>query len=166
MLEVFEMKLKDAIQKLPFDKILTLKNVRNIINEADGYQPHIIAPENGYRRLIEEGLSLLREPANHAVSQVCLFAPYPAVCADTSVAPDLISARSHLQATLPWLSGACWSPDAAADCLQVHVILKSIVTTALNSPECRDLARFANLKSEIVTNAAKTLGAPQSCFGC
>jgi hypothetical protein len=70
VLEVFEIKLKDAIQKLPFDKILTLKNVHTIVNEADGYQPHIIAPENGYRRLIEEGLALLREPANHAVSQV------------------------------------------------------------------------------------------------
>jgi hypothetical protein len=59
---VFDVKLKEAIYKLPFDKILTLKNVRNTINEADGYQPHIIAPEAGYRRLIEDGLSLLREP--------------------------------------------------------------------------------------------------------
>lgn len=46
---MFEIKLKDAIQKLPFQKILTLKNVQNVVNEADGYQPHIIAPENGYR---------------------------------------------------------------------------------------------------------------------
>jgi hypothetical protein len=36
--------------------------VRNTINEADGYQPHIIAPEAGYRRLIEDGLTLLRDP--------------------------------------------------------------------------------------------------------
>lgn len=49
ILDVFEIKLKDAIQKLPFQKILTLKNVQNVVNEADGYQPHIIAPENGYR---------------------------------------------------------------------------------------------------------------------
>jgi hypothetical protein len=62
ILEVFDVKLKETIYKLPFDKILTLKNVRNTINEADGYQPHIIAPEAGYRRLIEDGLSLLREP--------------------------------------------------------------------------------------------------------
>jgi hypothetical protein len=63
---VFDVKLKEAIYKLPFDKILTLKNVRNTINEADGYQPHIIAPEAGYRRLIEDGLSLLREPCEPA----------------------------------------------------------------------------------------------------
>ncbi len=50
ILEVFEVKLKEAIQKLPFQKILTLRNVQQVVNEADGYQPHIIAPENGYRR--------------------------------------------------------------------------------------------------------------------
>lgn len=67
VLEVFDVKLKEAIYKLPFDKILTLKNVRNTINEADGYQPHIIAPEAGYRRLIEDGLTLLRDPSAKAV---------------------------------------------------------------------------------------------------
>lgn len=67
VLEVFDVKLKDVIYKLPFDKILTLKNVRNTINEADGYQPHIIAPEAGYRRLIEDGLTLLRDPSAKAV---------------------------------------------------------------------------------------------------
>lgn len=41
-----------------------------VVNEADGYQPHIIAPENGYRRLIEDGLSLLRDPALNAIEQV------------------------------------------------------------------------------------------------
>lgn len=70
ILDVFEIKLKEAIQKLPFQKILQLKNVQNVVNEADGYQPHIIAPENGYRRLIEDGLSLLREPAFQAIEQV------------------------------------------------------------------------------------------------
>lgn len=39
--------------------------MRNTINEADGYQPHIIAPEAGYRRLIEDGLTLLRDPCEH-----------------------------------------------------------------------------------------------------
>ncbi len=52
ILEVFEIKLKESIQKLPFQKILTLRNVQQVVNEADGYQPHIIAPENGYRRWV------------------------------------------------------------------------------------------------------------------
>lgn len=108
ILDVFELKLKEAINKLPFQKILTLKNVQMVVNEADGYQPHIIAPENGYRRLIEDGLSLLRDPAFAAVEQV-------------------------------------------------HQILKAIVTLAVNTPECRDLARFFNLKSEIINHASATL---------
>lgn len=70
ILDVFEIKLKEAIQKLPFAKILTLKNVQQVVNEADGYQPHIIAPENGYRRLIETGLELLREPAFKCIEMV------------------------------------------------------------------------------------------------
>ena len=72
ILDVFEIKLREAIHKLPFQKILTLKNVQLVVNEADGYQPHIIAPENGYRRLIEHGLSLLRDPAFQAIEQAGL----------------------------------------------------------------------------------------------
>ncbi len=42
------------------------------MSEADGYQPHLIAPENGYRRLIESGLLLFRGPAEAVVDAVCL----------------------------------------------------------------------------------------------
>lgn len=108
ILEVFEVKLKEAIQKLPFQKILTLKNVQQVVNEADGYQPHIIAPENGYRRLIETGLELLRDPAFNTIEMV-------------------------------------------------HQIMKQIVTMAINTPECSDLARFFNLKAEIINSASTTL---------
>ena len=59
-MDVFEIKLKDSIQKLPFQKILTLKNVQNVVNEADGYQPHIIAPENGYRWVRNHGRARAR----------------------------------------------------------------------------------------------------------
>ncbi|GAX77714.1 hypothetical protein CEUSTIGMA_g5157.t1 [Chlamydomonas eustigma] len=108
ILEVFEVKLKEAISKLPFQKILTLKNVQQVVNEADGYQPHIIAPENGYRRLIETGLELLREPAFNAIEMV-------------------------------------------------HQIMKHIVTMAIATPECADLARFFNLKAELINHASLTL---------
>lgn len=40
---------------------------------------------------------------------------------------------------------------------QVHQILKSIVTSAINSPEVRELQRFVNLKAEIVTHSTTTL---------
>ncbi|TYH24588.1 hypothetical protein ES288_A03G103400v1, partial [Gossypium darwinii] len=35
--------------------------------EADGYQPHLIAPEQGYRRLIESTLITIRSPAEATV---------------------------------------------------------------------------------------------------
>lgn len=37
--------------------------------EADGYQPHLIAPEQGYRRLIEGSLLLFKGPAEAIVDE-------------------------------------------------------------------------------------------------
>jgi hypothetical protein len=48
-----------------------MENVRKLITEADGYQPHLIAPEQGYRRLIESCLVSIRGPAEAAVDTVC-----------------------------------------------------------------------------------------------
>lgn len=31
-----------------------------MISEADGYQPHLVAPEMGYRRLLQECLVLFK----------------------------------------------------------------------------------------------------------
>ena len=59
ILHVFEKRLTDNIRKLDFDKILDPANVRRIVEEADGYQPHLIAPEMGYRRLLQVGLFLV-----------------------------------------------------------------------------------------------------------
>eukprot|EP00475_Leptophrys_vorax_P044185 TRINITY_DN8751_c0_g3_i2.p1 TRINITY_DN8751_c0_g3~~TRINITY_DN8751_c0_g3_i2.p1 ORF type:complete len:393 (-),score=39.26 TRINITY_DN8751_c0_g3_i2:146-1231(-) len=67
---VFETKLPAALKKLPFDKHLSIQNVRRIVAEADGYQPHLIAPEGGYRRLIEGALLLFKGPAEAVVDEV------------------------------------------------------------------------------------------------
>lgn len=40
------------------------------MSEADGYQPHLIAPEQGYRRLIEGALGYFRGPAEASVDAV------------------------------------------------------------------------------------------------
>jgi len=45
-------------------------NVKRIVEEADGYQPHLIAPEMGYRRLLQECLVLFKGPADTAVGEV------------------------------------------------------------------------------------------------
>lgn len=71
---VFDNQLPAALRKLPFDRHLSLQNVKKIVSEADGYQPHLIAPEQGYRRLIEGSLNYFRGPAEasvDAVSSLC-----------------------------------------------------------------------------------------------
>lgn len=67
---MFDNQLPAALKKLPLDRHLSLQNVRRIVAEADGYQPHLIAPEQGYRRLIEGGLTYFRGPAEATVDAV------------------------------------------------------------------------------------------------
>lgn len=67
---VFDNQLPAALKRLQFDKQLSMENVRKLITEADGYQPHLIAPEQGYRRLIESCLGSIRGPAEAAVDAV------------------------------------------------------------------------------------------------
>ena len=70
---VFDNQLPAALRKLPFDRHLSLQNVRKVVSEADGYQPHLIAPEQGYRRLIEGALSYFRGPAEASVDAVSVL---------------------------------------------------------------------------------------------
>ncbi|CAL0315393.1 unnamed protein product [Lupinus luteus] len=65
--QVFDNQFPAALKRLQFDKHLSLDTVRKLITEADGYQPHLIAPEQGYRRLIESCLVSIRGPAEAAV---------------------------------------------------------------------------------------------------
>ncbi|CAL9205819.1 phragmoplastin DRP1E [Musa acuminata AAA Group] len=67
---VFDNQLPAALKKLPFDRHLSLQNVKKVVSEADGYQPHLIAPEQGYRRLIESSLNYFRGPAEASVDAV------------------------------------------------------------------------------------------------
>ena len=67
---VFDYKLPVDLRRLPFDRHLSLQNVRKVVSQADGYQPHLVAPEQGYRRLIESSLSYFRAPAQSSVDEV------------------------------------------------------------------------------------------------
>ncbi|KAG6394995.1 hypothetical protein SASPL_145586 [Salvia splendens] len=67
---VFDNQLPAALKRLQFDKHLAMENVRKLITQADGYQPHLIAPEQGYRRLIETALITIKGPAEAAVDAV------------------------------------------------------------------------------------------------
>ncbi|KAL6175930.1 hypothetical protein ACLB2K_052568 [Fragaria x ananassa] len=70
MYTVFEYKLPVDLRRLPFDRHLSFQNVRKAVSQADGYQPHLIAPEQGYRRLIESSLNFFRAPAQSSVDEV------------------------------------------------------------------------------------------------
>lgn len=72
MYSVFDNQLPAALKRLQFDKQLAMENVRKLITEADGYQPHLIAPEQGYRRLIESTLITIKGPAEAAVDAVSI----------------------------------------------------------------------------------------------
>ncbi|KAL8227874.1 hypothetical protein R6Q57_015458 [Mikania cordata] len=67
---VFDNQFPAALKRLQFDKQLSMDNVRKSITEADGYQPHLIAPEQGYRRLIESALITIKPPAESVVDAV------------------------------------------------------------------------------------------------
>ncbi|BFG31152.1 hypothetical protein CerSpe_174260 [Prunus speciosa] len=67
---VFDHQLPVALKRLPFDRHLSLQNVRKVVSEADGYQPHLIAPEQGYRRLIDSSLNYFRGPSEASVDAV------------------------------------------------------------------------------------------------
>ncbi|XP_059651240.1 dynamin-related protein 5A-like [Cornus florida] len=67
---VFDNQLPANLKRLQFDKQLSMDNVRKLITEADGYQPHLIAPEQGYRRLIESSLVTIKGPAEAAVDAI------------------------------------------------------------------------------------------------
>ncbi|KAI3990598.1 hypothetical protein MKX01_022898 [Papaver californicum] len=67
---VFVNQFPAALKRLQFDKYLSMDNVRKLITEADGYQPHLIAPEQGYCQLIESYLVCIKGPAETAVDAV------------------------------------------------------------------------------------------------
>mmetsp|Transcript_7648 Transcript_7648/g.28161 ORF Transcript_7648/g.28161 Transcript_7648/m.28161 type:complete len:614 (-) Transcript_7648:640-2481(-) len=66
----FHTKLGSMIDDLPFDRFLHVREVSKAIQASDGYQPHIIAPEMGYRRLIQDTLKLLASPADNIVQEI------------------------------------------------------------------------------------------------
>ena len=70
---MFDNQLPAALKRLPFNQHLSLQNVRKVVSEADGYQPHLIAPEQGYRRLIDGSLGFFKGPAEASVDAVDLL---------------------------------------------------------------------------------------------
>ncbi|KAK3165085.1 hypothetical protein QOZ80_1AG0028720 [Eleusine coracana subsp. coracana] len=67
---IFDNQFPVALKRLQFEKHLSMENVKKLVTQADGYQPHLIAPEQGYRRLIESCLVSIRGPAEATIDAV------------------------------------------------------------------------------------------------
>ena len=70
ILQVFEEQLPGAMNAQPFQQLLSIQSVKRIIQDSDGYQPFLVAPENGYRALVKEGVKLMEQPSASAVDAV------------------------------------------------------------------------------------------------
>ena len=70
VLQVFEEQLPSNMNAQPFQQLLSIQSVKRIIQDSDGYQPFLVAPENGYRALVKEGVKLMEPPCAAAVDAV------------------------------------------------------------------------------------------------
>jgi len=171
ILTVFEAKLADNISKLAFAKILEPANVRRVVEEADGYQPHLIAPEMGYRRLLQECLALFARPADAAVDDV--HAILRSIVASTLDAPACaaLAQYQHLRSAIARTAAA--SLEAARSDARAMVgtlvemersyltaeVFKEILNQSGRSAESGELIR--TLSGRAVGDAADgTAGSP------
>ena len=63
---IFEDKLVNSLRSLNLREFYGAEFVKSVVDATDGYQPHLVAPELGIRRLIELGLARLRDPRRSA----------------------------------------------------------------------------------------------------
>ncbi|EIE26899.1 hypothetical protein COCSUDRAFT_64712 [Coccomyxa subellipsoidea C-169] len=62
--------LMGVVAKLPLERNFKLEHVKEVVREADGYQSHLVSPEFGLRRLVDETIGLVLEPVNMCVRRV------------------------------------------------------------------------------------------------
>ncbi|KAE8694645.1 Dynamin-related protein 1E [Hibiscus syriacus] len=78
---VFDNQLPAALKRLQFDRQLSMENIKKLVTEADGYQPHLIAPEQGYRRPAEAAVdavhSILKDLVHKAINETPELKQYP-----------------------------------------------------------------------------------------
>ncbi|KFM25284.1 Dynamin-2B [Auxenochlorella protothecoides] len=67
---VVEGLLPDTLRRIPIEKRFNRAYVREICREADGYQPHLVSPERGIRRLVAEAMLLTNDHVHRFVDEV------------------------------------------------------------------------------------------------
>jgi len=62
--------LAGNVQKLPLEKVFEIESVKKITKTADGYQPHLVSPEQGLRLMATRALDQVEGPVSTCVSAV------------------------------------------------------------------------------------------------
>lgn len=117
---MFEEQLPQAMNAQPFAQLLAIQSVKRIIQDSDGYQPFLVAPENGYRALVREGVKLMENPAAAAVDAVDMVlrdigqkvcsCPFPVLPLCISRWCDRVPHRvPHTLHASMWFVAACWA---------------------------------------------------------
>lgn len=84
--------LAGSLANLPLDKKFRLDYLKQVCREADGYQPYLISPEKGLRRVIGEAVDLCLEPVQvcvQTVHQLLMHAAREAAGKASSAANDI-----------------------------------------------------------------------------
>jgi len=67
---VVEGHLPDTLAKIPIEKRFNRNYTREICREADGYQPHLVSPERGIKRLVAEAMKLTSDHVHRFVDEI------------------------------------------------------------------------------------------------
>ncbi|GFH30075.1 uncharacterized protein HaLaN_28857 [Haematococcus lacustris] len=62
--------LSGTVRKAPLEKVYELGSVKGTCRQADGYQPHLMSPENGMRQLACNALDQVAGPVQACVQAV------------------------------------------------------------------------------------------------
>ncbi|GAB2292687.1 Phragmoplastin drp1c [Dionaea muscipula] len=90
----FDNQLSAAFKKLPLDRHLSTNNVCKVVSEADGYHPHLIAPEQGIRRLIDGSLGYFKGPAEATIDSITfLFILFTCFCFSSWILLRIIASK-------------------------------------------------------------------------
>jgi dynamin 1/3 len=67
---VVEGHLPETLAKIPIEKRFNKNYTREICREADGYQPHLVSPERGIKRLVAEAMKLTSDHVHRFVDEI------------------------------------------------------------------------------------------------
>ena len=62
--------LAAAIRALPLEKLFRLDPVKAVVRECDGFQPHLVSPELGLRKLVGDALAMVEQPVETCIHRI------------------------------------------------------------------------------------------------